>query len=423
VAVGDELLLGTTVDTNGAWLGMELAELGVPVLARHTVGDRVEEIARGIREGLERADLVVVTGGLGPTHDDVTREAAAGLLEAPLRLDPELESRLRGRWRSRGLPFPETNLRQAMVPSGAELLANPLGTAPGLLLSAGGGRIVILLPGIPREMRGIWNGAVVPLLRERWGGRLSRLHYRVLHTTGIPESRLAELVEPLFGMEVPRGVEVAFLPRITGVDLRLSAAEGREEGASRLLDRAEGALREVAGRWLFQAASGDLVDAVAQALKRAGASLVTAESCTGGLVAKRLTDRPGSSSWYCGGIVAYDNRVKVRELGVPEALIREHGAVSREVAEAMVRGAAERFQVEAAVSVTGVAGPGGGSPEKPVGTVWYAAQVGDTVRSRVETFPGDRVDVRERSAQAVLALLLRTLEGGEVPTPPTGGAW
>lgn len=408
VAVGNELLYGETIDTNAAWLARQLASLGIPVRRKQTVGDDIEEIQSAVRASMDGADLVIVCGGLGPTPDDLTKEAVAEMLGLDLAVDEELLERLRERFRLRGYPkLPSTNRSQVEVPAGATVLRNDHGTAPGLLMEDEGS-VVVLLPGVPREMRGIYEGDLVAALRERFGPRLAPVHHRLIHTTGVPESRLSEVVEPALPDDMGP-VTLAFLPDLRGVDLRLTSRGVPGEEAEAWLDRIEAALQPVIGPWRFEARSGDAAEALHTALQRAGKRVAVAESCTGGLVAKRITDPPGASAVFLGGIIAYDDAVKTRELGVsPEDLDRD-GAVSEAVARQMAVGVAERFGVEAGIGVTGVAGPGGGSLEKPVGTVWVAVALDGVVRSRRLGLVGEREAIRERAAQEALGDLLRML--------------
>ena len=351
---------------------------------------------------------MVVTGGLGPTPDDVTREAVAALLGRPLALDVGLEAQLRARFQAAGShPFPERNLRQAMVPAGARVLPNERGTAPGLALEQEG-HWVILLQGVPRELEGMLAGPVRELIREAFGSRLHPPLHRFIRTTGIAESRLAERVEALLPAE--RGpVRLAYLPSLLGVDLRFTVAGAIDPAEARAwldgMERALGALAD------YRYPGDDLVGAVAEVLERTGRTLAVAESCTGGLVAKRLTDRAGASRWFLGGVVAYADLAKVERLGVAPEILFRVGAVSEEVARAMAAGSARVFGAAAGIGVTGIAGPTGDTPEKPVGTVWYAAAVGDRTAAERRVFVGDREAVRERAAQAVLNLLYRTLQG------------
>lgn len=410
VTVGDELLLGRTVDTNAAWLGRELAEQGIPVVRRHTVADRPDEIRRAVSDALEAADLVLVTGGLGPTPDDLTRDAVADLLGRPLEEDPEVLESIHRRFREHGIEeLPGPNRRVAQVPRGARKLTNPVGTAPGLAM-AEGERLVVLLPGVPRELKGIFQTDLVAALRAHFGDRMVPVHTRSIRTTGIPESLLSQRI----GDRLTEGLgplSLAFLPDERGVDLRLTAV-GLDRGvAERRFDEVEERLADILDPWRFEAPEGDLVESVAQALRAAGRTLAVAESCTGGLIAKRVTDLAGASDVFLGGVVAYANEVKAGQLGVPVDVLETHGAVSEPVARAMAEGVARALDTDAGIGVTGIAGPGGGTEEKPVGTVCWAATLHGRTVAKTGRFPGDRESVRERSAQAALFLLLRLLEG------------
>jgi nicotinamide-nucleotide amidase len=411
VGIGDELLLGHTINTNGAWLGRELSTLGLRVVRQEVVGDVVEEIQGAVRVGLEGGDVVLLTGGLGPTPDDLTRPAVASLLEAPLVEDPTIVEELRARFRARGYgELPRNNRLMAQIPRGSVVLANPVGAAPGLVLPVRGGKAVVLLPGIPGEMRGIFSTGVAPFLKKAFGARLRPVYHRTIHTTGIPESLLAREMEELVPADLAQ-VSMAFLPDMRGVRVRLSAQGlGEEEAEARfddLEERFEGLLRP----YRYRAGSGDLAQALGEALNAAGVTLATAESCTGGLISKRITDVPGASRYFLGGVVAYSDEVKVRHLGIARGLMEADGSVSRSVAEGMALSVAARFGADAGIGVTGVAGPGGGSEEKPVGTVWYAVALNGQATARREIFLGDRDSVRERAAQAAMALLLARLEG------------
>jgi nicotinamide-nucleotide amidase len=414
VTVGDELLFGQTEDTNGSWLARELSRVGLEVVGRRVVGDDGEQIREAVGWGLDFAEVVLVTGGLGPTPDDLTREAVAGLLGASLRLDPGLLRALERRFRDRGYgALPEGSKAMACVPEGGVVLRNPRGAAPGLALESEGGGLCVLLPGIPVEMKGIFKPGVEKLLESKFGSRLRKILHREIHTVGVPESILmSEIQEILPGG--PEGVDLAYLPDHLGVRIRLSAREGDgPEGAPAALERAEALLNPVLARYRFEAESGDLAEAVGAVLLRRRETLAVAESCTGGLISKRMTDLPGSSQYFLGGIVAYDNRVKTGLLGIDESLIREVGVVSEAVADAMARGVARCLGASVGVGVTGVAGPGGGSREKPVGTVCYAVSYQGASIVRKELFLGDRGSVRERSAHAALGLVFRVLEGRE----------
>lgn len=380
--------------------------------ARFVTGDNAADIRGALARALEVADVVLMTGGLGPTGDDITREAVAGALDRPLRLDKGLLRGLRTRWAAwRGTTLPAGNEGMARVPEGALVLPNRVGTAPGLVLGVED-RTVVLLPGVPAEMRGLFDASVEPLLREGLGDRLLPLVHRVFHTTGIAESSLAERIDA--GVPANLGsVSIAFLPRLTGVDVRLSArATPDDPRAARRLDRMEALVEPVLRPYRYPAESGDIVECVAAEMTSSGRTLAVAESCTGGLVARRITEVAGCSEYFLGGMVTYADEAKRAHLGIARDLLARSGAVSEEVARAMARGVAEAFGADTGLAVTGVAGPGGGSAEKPVGTVWYAVHLDGRTQARRSVFPGPRRAVRERSAQAVLALLYRRLGDG-----------
>jgi nicotinamide-nucleotide amidase len=427
ITVGEELLSGATTDGNAAWLGRQLARLGVPVVERFTVGDRDDRIVEALHSSLKLAEVVVFTGGLGPTDDDRTRPAVAQALGLDLTQDVELVAGLEARFIAVGHKgLPTANLRQAMVPDGATVLPNPVGTAPGLWLKVGDGQGVALLPGVPREMRALFP-AVEQQIALRLGARLSPSWSLTLHTTGIAESVLAPQVEAALNVDgagdergdlaARLGVDVAYLPELTGVDLRLTTRGADQATARAALEQVRSCLFPIVVDYLFEAPeTGDLVEALGQRLQRSGLRLATAESCTGGGVAERLTRLAGASSWYAGSVVAYDNRVKQALLGVDASLIERFGAVSEPVAEAMAHGVLKQIDADCAIALTGVAGPGGGSAAKPVGTVCIAIawpkpgtlQPQTSVFTQV--FPGDREAVRVRAGQAALAALLRRLE-------------
>lgn len=408
VTVGEELLSGETVDTNAAWLGRELVAMGIPVRVRRTVGDIDADIRRAVVASLSEADVVLVGGGLGPTRDDVTREAVAGELGLPLEEDDELIAGLEARFRSFGYDhLPVSNRKQALVPQGARVLANRRGTAPGLALEAEG-TLVVLLPGVPREVRGLFEDHVRGLIRDRFGARLEPVRHRLLHTTGVAESLLAELVDEVLPPDGDRS-RVAFLPDAVGVALRLTVSNVARNAVDEELDRLEALLAPVIEPWRYVSDSGDLAEAVAHGLRRLGATVAIAESCTGGLVAHRLTRVPGVSDVLLGGVVAYANEVKRDILGVTSDDLERHGAVSEPVARAMASGVAQALGADFGVGVTGIAGPGGGSEEKPVGTVWTAVSYGGDEEAWRRLFPGDRAGIQERAAQDALRLLHRSL--------------
>ncbi len=412
VSVGNELLFGETVDTNSAWLGRRLTSWGLRVVAGFTVRDRVDEIQEAVRRAAAAADLVIVSGGLGPTSDDLTKGAVADLIGVGLVMDPDVRAAVRERFRASGREMPELSEGQAEIPEGARALPNDVGTAPGILLEWGRATL-LLVPGVPREMRSIVEGPFRTVLQEA-GSLAAGLHHLVIHTTGIPESRLAELVQPAWDALPDRlraDVGLAFLPDELGVDLRLSLGRVANEDPEARLDELRKALAPVVQPWRFEAAGGDLAEAVSDELRRLGWTLAAAESCTGGLVAQRITEHAGASDVFVGAVVAYANGVKLGQLGVSPDDLERHGAVSEAVARQMATGVAERLGADVGVSITGVAGPGGGSAEKPVGTVWIAVAARGAVTADLERFAGDRGAVRRRSAQSALDKVYRRLAG------------
>lgn len=412
VTIGDELLLGETVDHNSAWLGRVLASVGIRVCRRATVGDDAAGIRDAVGQALERTGAVLCTGGLGPTRDDLTKPVVAELFGRELVLDEALLEQLNRRFSERGIRMAALNRSQAEVPRGATVFPNSRGTAPGLGLEDAEGRLAILLPGVPHEMRALVAEQVLPFLQARWPGRGRPIVHRRLRTTGIPESTLAERIDDLVAGFAP--ITVAFLPAATGVDIRLTSWGALDEAeAVRAINAAEALLRERIGRYIYGRDDEDLVDAVARVLTARGLTLALAESCTGGLVAKRLTDRPGASRYLFGGVVAYADRAKESFLGVQVQTLAAHGAVSEETAREMVEGALTTTGADAALAITGIAGPEGGTEAKPVGTVWIAAALGGRRDVRRFRFGGDRDEIRERSAQAALAMLYTMLRGGD----------
>jgi len=411
VSIGNELLLGYTIDTNAAFFAREAAALGIRVVRRVTVGDGAEAIAEAVKNGLERTGAVITSGGLGPTSDDLTKESIAALFGRGMFLDESIVESLRARWRGRGWPgeLPAANRNQAMVPEGAEVLTNDHGSAPGIWLTDAQGRWVAMLPGVPREFRGMVREQLLPRIVTHQGANGAGLvvRSRTLRTTGIAESALADVIGEL-AQELSE-VSVAYLPGWEGVDLRITVYDEPSEVAQTRIDRAEAALRQKVGKWMYGTEDDDLATLVLMALRAKGMKIGVAESCTGGMLGMRLTAIPGSSDVVDGGVIAYHNDVKVRELGVREETLVAHGAVSEETAREMASGLRGKFGVDIAVSITGIAGPGGGTPEKPVGTYCVAVDMRGTVRSIRTAAVGDRHEVRQRASQAALNLVRRAL--------------
>ncbi len=404
VTIGTELLLGQILDTNAAELGRALAAAGVEVVRHSAVADRPEAIRAAVTDALVRTGFVITTGGLGPTRDDITKREVAALFGKALALDDTVLRSLEDRFRRLGRPMPAVNRTQAEVPEGATVLPNPRGTAPGLWVEAEG-QVVVMLPGVPSEMRGLLAEEVLPRLAARGAGLVVRS--RSVRTTGIAESALAERVGAIEEEIAP--LTLAYLPSTDGVELRVTAWSLRDDEADRRLAAAAAQLRERAGEHAYGEDGIDLAAVVLEQLRARKARLVVAESCTGGLLGARITAVPGASTVFIGGVVAYDDIVKSGTLDVPPELLDKHGAVSEEVVTAMAAGVQRQFAVDAALAITGIAGPAGGTPEKPVGTVWLAARFGAHTRALKRMFPGDRGEIRARAAQAALDLLRRLL--------------
>jgi nicotinamide-nucleotide amidase len=417
VITGTEVLSGRVQDRNGPWLADRLAELGIELAHVTITGDRPRDLGAALQFMRdEGARLVITSGGLGPTADDLTAQVVADFAGRPLQLDEALEKRIgeiiarfARRWRLDPEALEIANRKQAMVPEGAVAL-DPVGTAPGLVVPANG-QVVVVLPGPPRELQGSWTQAVDT---EPFRSVLAdAVDYRqtTVRMFGIPESELAQTLrdaEEDFGFE---GLEITTCLRRGELEIVIRAEPDSEPLARQLVER----LGEVHGSSIFSTDGSTIDERIAQLLGKE--TMAVGESCTGGLLAGRLTDRPGASAYFAGGVVAYSNEAKESLLGVPPELIEAHGAVSGEVAEAMAKGAAERFGAAYGVAVTGIAGPDGGTPEKPVGRVCFAvAAAGENDATvRCIDIPGSRQDVRDRSVTVALHVLRLKLEGGDVP--------
>ena len=407
LTIGTELLLGYTVDTNAADLGRALAAAGAEITRRTTVADRPEAIRAGVAEALDRTGFVITTGGLGPTRDDMTKTVVAELLGKRLVLDEHLLASIAARFQRMGRPMPAINRTQAEIPQGATTLPNPRGTAPGLWVEDARGRVVVLLPGVPREMRGLLVEEVLPRIVARQGGARRVVLSRTVRTTGVSESALAERVGPIEPEIAP--LTLAYLPSVEGVDLRVTAWGLEPKDAAARLAVVVERLTAAVGEHAYGEDDADLAAVLLDALRKGRHRLGLAESCTGGMLGERITHIPGASDTFIGGVVAYADVIKTAALKVPLETLEAYGAVSEETVRAMAEGAQRLFSADCSIAVTGIAGPGGGTPEKPVGTVWLAARVHTNTRALTRVLPGDRDDVRRRAAQAGLDLLRRLL--------------
>jgi nicotinamide-nucleotide amidase len=404
IAVGSELLTPFRTDTNSLWLTDRLNSVGIEVRLKTIVGDDDARLEETIRDALKRSGVVVLTGGLGPTEDDITRKIAARALSRRLSLDEKVLEEIKARFLHWGRKMPEINARQAMVIEGAEVLPNPNGTAPGMYVEHEG-RVVVLLPGPPRELKPMFESHVLAKLSERAGGL--RVARRVLRVAGMGESAVDERIAPVYTQY--KNPQTTILFNNTEIEIHLTAQGKTEQEAELLLDGLAGQIEERLGDSIF-AFRGELMEeVVGLRLAVGGFTVACAESCTGGLVAHRLTEVPGSSNYFMEGVVTYSNEAKTRLVGVPAELIERHGAVSAEVAEAMAEGIKRRAATDFGLSVTGIAGPGGGTTEKPVGLVYISLADDAHTEHRRLMLPGDRHLIRWRASQAALDLLRRRL--------------
>jgi nicotinamide-nucleotide amidase len=404
IAVGSEMLTPFRADTNSLVITERLNAIGFDVRFKAIVGDNVDELADVLKGALAWANLVVMTGGLGPTQDDITRDAVARVLQLPLDANETVVDRIRERFTRRGLTMPEINRRQAMVPRGATLVDNPNGTAPGLWLEHGSTSIV-LLPGPPREMTPMLD----MVIRDRLAPKAGRagLFRRVVKITGRTESDVDAHVQPIYGQWLAQTVPISttILAVAGQIELHLTARAGSRAEADAVLASAVLQIEGALGDAVYSVDGRTLEVVVGELLRAHQLTIAVAESCTGGLLASRLTDVPGSSDYVDRGAVCYSDRSKIEWLGVPEALIAEHGAVSEPVARAMAEGVRLRAETKVGVGITGIAGPGGGTPQKPVGTVAIAVLVGDTDRVRTFQFVGGRELVKFQATQGALNML------------------
>ena len=411
LSIGDELVLGQTVDTNAAWLSQQLAAVGCAVLAHTTVADDQHAIEQAIRESAPRCDLLLVSGGLGPTEDDMTRQALAAVMGQPLEINQIWLAELEKFFAARSRPMPAANRIQAMIPHGAGMIFNTAGTAAGIVATLGSSRVFVM-PGVPKEMTIMFRRDVLPHVRAASRGAV--ILSRSLHTFGLGESAIAEKLGDL--MRRDRNPSVGTTVSSGVVSLRINARFGPLPEARERLEETASRCWLALGSLVFGEDDQTLQEVLGQMLReRPGATLATAESCTGGLLGKMITDVPGSSAYYSYGWITYANRAKQQVLGVPASLLREHGAVSEPVVLAMASAARAQAASTYALAISGIAGPDGGTPAKPVGTVCIALAHPAGASARTFLFPGDREFIRDRSAKMALTLLRYHLLGE--PTP------
>jgi nicotinamide-nucleotide amidase len=416
IAVGSELLTPDRLDTNSLFLTEELNKLGIEIVRKTIVGDNRDYLSAAFREALNRVELVIASGGLGPTEDDLTRETVADLLGRKLQLNKAILQYIEGRFRQLGREMPAVNVRQAMVPEGAEVLENPRGSAPGLWIEDAG-RVIALLPGPPRELKSMFHEQLLPRLARRGSG--IRMFQRELRVAGMGESAVEQRIRPIYTRYADVNTTILAAPGEIQIHLRVwtDDAAHAQETLDEIVQGFEIALTDR----IFSQDGSSLEEVVARILTMNNATISAAESCTGGLLAQRLTSIAGSSSYFLGGVVCYSNELKTEWADVPPEIIQSKGAVSGEVAIALADGIRRRVGSTLGVGVTGIAGPGGGSEEKPVGTVHIALSHAGGIKERGVRFPGDRETIRWHASQLALDLVrIHFLyNGGEPPARST----
>lgn len=405
LSVGTELLLGQITDTNATYISQAFAQIGIDVHFRVTVGDNLDRITRSIAAAMGRSDVVLITGGLGPTTDDLTRESVAAAVGCGLRMDEGAKAALVRFFAGRGRPMSDSNLKQALVPEAGDLLDNPLGTAPGIH-ACRDGKHIFAVPGVPHEMRAMVRDAVIPLLLELMPQR-QVIRSRALHLIGVGESAMAAKVEDiLVGQTNPT---VAPLVGEGDVILRITAKAGSDEEAGGLIAETEARLRERIGEYVYAVGDEPIEAWLVHTLIARGLKVAAAESCTGGLISHRVTNISGSSQCFAGSVVSYSNEAKTSVLGIDEALMESHGAVSAEVAEAMAVRVRALFAADFGISATGIAGPTGATQDKPVGLAFTGLAAADGIETQRHVFTQDRSVNKQRTSQAALVMLRNRL--------------
>jgi nicotinamide-nucleotide amidase len=402
IAIGSELLTPHRTDTNSLWLTERLNSVGIEVRLKTVVGDDEPRLEETIRDALRRSDVIISTGGLGPTEDDITRKVFARVTGRQLMLDYEVLEEIRKRFSSRGYTMTPNNERQALIPRGASVLPNPNGTAPGIKMQQDS-KILVLLPGPPREMRPMFENHIMADLEKLSRG--IRIATRTLKVTGLGESALDDMIAPIYREYSNPATTILFTD--SDLEIHLKATAESSSHAEEIADELADKLADKLGPHLYSTIGESIEEVIGRRLAMKRYSIATAESCTGGLIGERITRVPGSSAYYAGGVVTYTDKAKIRLLGVPQELIDSEGAVSGHVAEAMARGVKERLGSTIGVSVTGIAGPGGGTEGVPVGTVYVGLADDVDVSNRRMILPGDRHLIRWRASQAALDMVRR----------------
>jgi len=405
ISIGNELLKGNTVNTNATYISQQLHRIGITIQWVQTVGDEPHHIRQAVETAMQRADIILITGGLGPTHDDITKKVVCDFFGSELIMNEEILQDVKAKFARRGIPMPEINRSQALVPRDAQLMPNTVGTAPGMIFSRGE-KLIFVMPGVPQEMRAMIENSVVPLLREKCTA--CRVQVNLFRTTGIPESAIYEKIQK--EMDEFSSYEIAFLPKFTGVDIRV-IRRGNDIENSEKFERFRTLLQERIGEFIYTTDERELEAVVGELLKEKNMTLSVAESLTGGLVQDKITNISGSSVYFMGGMVTYSNEAKMRFLGVSAESLQKYGAVSEAVAREMAQGVRKAFGTDIAVSTTGIAGPTGATPTKPVGLVYTGVATVEGVWVKKHQFGKDRLINKQRSAQAALEMVRRVILG------------
>jgi nicotinamide-nucleotide amidase len=405
ISIGDELLIGQVINTNAAWMADQLNSTGIDIKQITSVSDKQDEILRALHEATGRADVILITGGLGPTKDDITKQVLCDFFNTHLITDQVVLSNVEAFFAKRGVRLNELNRQQALVPAGCIVISNPVGTAPGLAFEKKN-KLYVAMPGVPYEMKGTMESWVLPRLRDYQ--KDFHIVHRTVLTQGIGESFLADIIED-WENNLPSNIKLAYLPSPGIVRLRLTARGNDKTNLEEQLNEGISDLKKIIPGYFWGLDNDKLESVIGKLLRELNFKLATAESCTGGYIAHRITSIPGSSDYFKGSVVAYDNRVKENLLKVNSAMIIKHGAVSREVAEQMAAGVRKLLQADYSISVTGIAGPDGGTLEKPVGTVWIAIASSDETISKKFQFGDERERNIIRSANAALGMLVKIL--------------
>ena len=407
ITIGDELLIGQIINTNQAYIAEKLNSVGIFCERMTTVGDSEKVIIDAFTAAFNRVDIVCVTGGLGPTHDDITKKMVCEFFDTDLVIDNEVLEHIKALAQKRNISMIQSNIDQALVPRNSTVIPNLVGTAPGMMFERKN-KYFFVMPGVPYEMKGMIDDWIIPFLEKKNIDTVVR--HKTLKTTGIGESMLAHEIGNVAEVIGTDGTTtLAFLPSPMGTKLRITVKEKSTESAQTKIVHAERFLRSKIGKYIYSDDEKDLEDVVGELLKKKNLTLTTAESCTGGLIANRITNVSGSSEYFLGGLVVYSNQMKQEKLGVPENLINDVGAVSKEVAEAMASGARLTAKSDIAISATGIAGPTGGTPEKPVGLCWIGYSDAESTFALKFNFGDNRIRFKERASQAALELLRRKL--------------